>query len=316
MHFDVFNGDADGICALQQLRLTFPRSSSLVTGVKRDISLLRNIDGKVAKSLTVLDISLDTNRDDLMRLLGFGVEVEYFDHHFAGDVPLAPNLRSYIDLDPRQCTSLIVDRFLGGARRIWAVVAAFGDNLHSSAVDAARSLNLTAKQLEQLRHLGEALNYNSYGESEADLHYRPDDLYKVLSRYDDPFEFSACENIVRTLRDAYAEDIGHVRALLPTFANGQCELYLLADLASSRRINGTFANHLVQAHPSKAMAVLTPRRTGGFTVSVRAPLENPKADVLCRSFAGGGGRPMAAGINHLADGEFGEFTTRFVRMFS
>ena len=35
MHFDVFNGDADGICALLQLRQTFP-DSKLVTGVKRD----------------------------------------------------------------------------------------------------------------------------------------------------------------------------------------------------------------------------------------------------------------------------------------
>ena len=33
--FDVFNGDADGICALQQLRLSRPLASTLVTGVKR-----------------------------------------------------------------------------------------------------------------------------------------------------------------------------------------------------------------------------------------------------------------------------------------
>nr|MCS5525096.1 acetyltransferase [Candidatus Poseidoniia archaeon] len=33
-HYDVFNGDADGICALQQLRLARSRTSTLVTGVK------------------------------------------------------------------------------------------------------------------------------------------------------------------------------------------------------------------------------------------------------------------------------------------
>jgi hypothetical protein len=44
-HYDVFNGDADGICALQQLRLAEPGTSVLVTGVKRDIGLLARVDG-------------------------------------------------------------------------------------------------------------------------------------------------------------------------------------------------------------------------------------------------------------------------------
>ncbi|MGB5082223.1 MAG: acetyltransferase, partial [Burkholderiales bacterium] len=35
---DVFNGDADGLCSLRQLRLAEPAESQLVTGVKRDIS--------------------------------------------------------------------------------------------------------------------------------------------------------------------------------------------------------------------------------------------------------------------------------------
>ncbi len=38
--YDVFNGDADGICALHQLRLSEPRASVLITGVKRDIALV------------------------------------------------------------------------------------------------------------------------------------------------------------------------------------------------------------------------------------------------------------------------------------
>ena len=40
-HYDLFNGDADGICALTQYRLAFPAESVLVTGVKRDINLLK-----------------------------------------------------------------------------------------------------------------------------------------------------------------------------------------------------------------------------------------------------------------------------------
>ena len=50
MHYDVFNGDADGIIALLQLRLSkhkpHPKESILVTGVKRDISLLKNVDAE------------------------------------------------------------------------------------------------------------------------------------------------------------------------------------------------------------------------------------------------------------------------------
>ena len=47
MYYDVFNGDADGICALHQLRLAEPRpTAELVTGVKRDIRLLHGLPGR------------------------------------------------------------------------------------------------------------------------------------------------------------------------------------------------------------------------------------------------------------------------------
>ena len=56
--FDVFNGDADGICALIQLRLAEPRDTTLITGVKRDIvetcqKFLHKFDFKVFKFLTI-----------------------------------------------------------------------------------------------------------------------------------------------------------------------------------------------------------------------------------------------------------------------
>ncbi|MGJ8687531.1 MAG: DHH family phosphoesterase, partial [Spongiibacteraceae bacterium] len=53
-HIDVFNGDADGICALLQLRLAAPLDSELVTGVKRDISLLDRVAAGADDQLTVL----------------------------------------------------------------------------------------------------------------------------------------------------------------------------------------------------------------------------------------------------------------------
>ena len=69
MHFDVFNGDADGLCALQQLRLAEPLHSTLVTGPKRDISLLKRVSASAGDHVTVLDISLDKNREALLSLL-------------------------------------------------------------------------------------------------------------------------------------------------------------------------------------------------------------------------------------------------------
>jgi hypothetical protein len=42
-YIDVFNGDADGVCALHQLRLHNPQESRIVTGVKRDTLLLKRI---------------------------------------------------------------------------------------------------------------------------------------------------------------------------------------------------------------------------------------------------------------------------------
>ena len=50
---DIFNGDADGICALTQLRLAEPRDARLVTGVKRDINLMAQVEAQ-AKQITEL----------------------------------------------------------------------------------------------------------------------------------------------------------------------------------------------------------------------------------------------------------------------
>src|SRR5258706_347919 len=84
-HFDVFNGDADGICSLHQLRLDEPCDSTLVTGMKRDIALLESVPAQAGDVVTVLDVSLDRNRDALRSLLDRGAEVRYFDHHYAGE---------------------------------------------------------------------------------------------------------------------------------------------------------------------------------------------------------------------------------------
>ena len=57
-------------------------------------------------------------------------------------------------------------------------------------------------------------------------------------------------------------------------------------------------------------------RSGGYTVSVRAPLARPHgADRLCREFPTGSGRSGAAGINHLTQAQLPEFVRAFERIF-
>ena len=185
-HFDIFNGDADGICAIHQLRLNNPQVSTLVTGVKRDTVLLKNVISVENSVLTVLDISSHTNREFLLQLLKQGNTIHYFDHHFSGKIPESPLFHPHIDINPDVCTSIIVDLFLKGDHRSWAIVASFGDNLHSSALKLADSLNLDAKEIEELREMGELINYNSYGETKEDLYFSPEFLYSAIHPYYDP----------------------------------------------------------------------------------------------------------------------------------
>ena len=56
--YDVFNGDADGICSLVQLRQIEPRDAVLITGIKRDITLLSQVKSGKGNRITVLDISM------------------------------------------------------------------------------------------------------------------------------------------------------------------------------------------------------------------------------------------------------------------
>jgi len=309
--YDIFNGDADGICALHQLRLDEPRDAELVTGVKRDIALVARVDAKAGDSLTVLDVSLRTNTTGVARALQRGASIEYFDHHAAGDVPQHPSFRAHIDTAPDICTSLIVDSHLAGRHRLWAVVAAFGDNLVESAIRAAQPLALDHTELARLHELGEAINYNAYGESIDDLHYHPGDLYQLIAPYRDPRHFIFDEPVFEVLKQAGAEDLARAEEIQPEFANDSAALYVLPDAAWSRRVNGVFSNRLVQAEPQRAHAVLL-TKADGYVVSVRSPRSNPVgAETLCSAFATGGGRQAAAGINRLPQQELVRFANAF-----
>lgn len=315
--FDVFNGDADGICALLQLRLADPLESTLVTGVKRDINLLRRVDAVAGDRVNVLDISLDRNRDDLLRLLAAGVELFYVDHHMAGDIPDHAALKAIINTSPDVCTSLLVNEHLNGRFAPWAVTAAFGDNLVSVAERVGKSVGLSQDQLERLKVLGTCINYNGYGESVGDLHVPPDKLYRSLLTYPNPEDFIADPaSCYEQLLSGYKQDMAQANALRPDYQTDAVAIYILPNETWARRVSGVFGNLLANADPSKAHAVLTINRQGGYQVSVRAPLINKQgADKLCSQFPGGGGRSGAAGINHLPVAQYAEFVAAFQSMY-
>jgi hypothetical protein len=314
--FDVFNGDADGLCALQQLRLEDPRDAVLVTGVKRDIGLLARVPAEAGDEVWALDIALEKNRRALDRLLAAGARVRYFDHHFPGEIPAHPLLEAHIDTTPDRGTSLLVDDYLGGSQRAWAVVGTFGDNFDESARRAAAPLGLTSGQIEALRDLGIYLNYNGYGAEVADLHFPPDALFRRLRPYANPLDFIAIDPAFGLLRDGFNEDMSRARAVAPEFEDPGHRLHLLPAAPWARRAGGVLANELARAAPDQAHALLTRLPAGGFVVSVRAPLTRRQgADDLCRGFPGGGGRPAAAGINELADSDYEAFVAAFLAAF-
>jgi cytochrome oxidase Cu insertion factor (SCO1/SenC/PrrC family) len=316
--FDVFNGDADGICALTQLRNAFPADSNLITGVKRDIQLLDRVSTCPGDSVTVLDISMDKNRDALQRVLKEGAEVFYADHHYAGDIPSHPRLIAMINMAPDICTSMLINQHLEGQFTAWAVVGAFGDNLRKSAIALAKPLGLNEKQLQQLENLGVCINYNGYGAAIEDLHFDPEQLYRLVSPYADPFEFMAgSPETWQKLDTGYQEDMAAAKAIEAEYEADHAAVFILPNASWSRRVSGVFGNELANEYPERAHAVITERKDGGYLISVRAPLNNKVgADEICRGFPTGGGRQAAAGINNLPEAQLGEFVSHFSGWYS
>lgn len=308
-HYDVFNGDADGICALLQLRQAEPRNGELVTGVKRDIQLLDRVDPATAESVTVLDVSLDKNRQPLQGLLDAGVSVFYCDHHFAGDIPDSDHLETLINTAPDVCTSLLVNGRLKGKFAHWAVVGAFGDNLEDSARAAARAAQMDENSVELCKRLGTYINYNGYGAALEDLHFHPAELYQLMSAYAEPAAFvSDAATSFERLEQGYETDMANAAALEPEWSTDHAAVFVLPEAPWARRVSGVYSNSLANASPDRAHAVLTVKRDGGYLVSVRAPLNDKRdADTLCRQFETGGGRAAAAGINLLPESELPRF---------
>jgi len=315
---DIFNGDADGICALTQLRNADPRRSTLITGVKRDIALVGRARVQGGDRVTVLDLSFDKNRDGVLQALEAGAEVFYVDHHFAGDLPDDPRLTTIIDTSPNVCTSMLVNDHLGGKFVEWAVTGAFGDNLKDAARTLAEPLGLREHRLELLDTLGTCINYNGYGSSIDDLHFPPEELFRQIVPFNSPFAFiEEAREVFGRLESGYRDDMASARSIEPTKRNEHIAVFVLPNEAWARRVSGVYSNDLANESPERAHAVLTERSDGTYLVSVRAPLSNKQgADELCRRFPTGGGRAAAAGINALPRTELETFIDALDRAYA
>jgi hypothetical protein len=312
----VFNGDADGLCALQQLRLWGAPQGPLITGVKRDIALLARAQAAAGDRVTVLDVSLDVNRAALLALLEAGVLVRYFDHHFTGEVPKHPGLEAHLDLSPAVCTSLLVDRSLDGQQRRWALVGMFGDSLTDEARALAEASGIAPAAADRLKDLGVAINYNAYGETLEDLHVTPLELAGEMAHFIDPLDFAERSPICRRLADGFHRDMELARELAPARRTKGAVFFTLPDAAWARRASGTLANDLAKQHAGSAVAIVSPKSGGGYLVSVRVPRESSiSAEAFCRTFPTGGGRRTAAGINHLPGEDLQKFADAFESQF-
>ena len=254
--FDVFNGDADGICALLQLRLAAPQDSQFITGVKRDINLLNNVSAKAGDKITVLDVSLDKNRSGLIQALSSGAEVFYVDHHFAGEIPDHKNLTSIINTTSDVCTSILINKHLKGQFIEWAIVGAFGDNLKKTARTLCKTIGLSETEITALENLGTYINYNGYGASLDDLHFTPIDLYQCLINYENPLDFikNDAEDFNK-LKSGYYQDMATAAAVIPEFAKDNVAVFILPNETWARRVSGVYGNDLANQYPDRAHAV-------------------------------------------------------------
>ena len=67
-YFEIINKDAGDIYAIHQILLNNPQVSTLVTGMKRDTLLLKNVISVKNTVHTVLDISSHANSNSLITI--------------------------------------------------------------------------------------------------------------------------------------------------------------------------------------------------------------------------------------------------------
>lgn len=311
MSYLVFNGDADGICAAHQFYLSNQTGYQAITGVKRDISLLKKIENITGSRINVFDIAVEKNLPSLKKLLKANCRILWFDHHISPETPSYPNIEYHIKTDADVNTSLIVSRYLNEPLSRWAIVGLFGDNMNKTAIQLSKSIGLSDSRIQKLERVGKLLNYNAYGSSLDDLLFHPADILRIMKPYDEPFELLRRETLIDELDEGSQKDFRNIEQaewLTPNIVRLPNEKW-------ARRVIGEFAYKLVRDEPDKDFAVLLSMGET-YQVSIRiAANGNKNAGEFCLQFPTGGGREKAAGINVLPEAELAAFIDRFNEYF-
>ena len=271
-----YNGDADGICSMVQWGLVHGIDGHRVTGVKRDIELLKRVHPKSDDEIIVMDISLARNHSRAQELISDGFEISWFDHHLEGE-PIE-GLNSSIDTSSNVCTATIVQKHLE-IESDWAQVALHGDGLsiHSSK--------------PEFKELGELLNYNGYGADLSDLHFHPDELMQLCLQARTPQNFILSPAFEK-LKQGFESDIKQAENI--EMIDGY---YLLPNEAWARRVVGVMAHRINENSEGPHVIAIDKGET--LQISLRG--RNGIGD-LCAMF-GGGGRATAGGIDALPKSE-------------
>ena len=267
-----YNGDADGICSMVQWGLVHGIDGHRVTGVKRDIELLKRVHPKSDDEIIVMDISLARNHSRAQELISDGFEISWFDHHLEGEP--VEGLNSSIDTSSNVCTAPIVQKHLE-TESDWAQVALHGDGLsiHSSK--------------PEFKELGELLNYNGYGADLSDLHFHPDELMLLCLQARTPQNFILSPAFEK-LKQGFESDIKQAENI--EMIDGY---YLLPNEAWARRVVGVMAHRINENSEGPHVIAIDKGET--LQISLRG--RNGIGD-LCAMF-GGGGRATAGGIDAL-----------------
>src|SRR5690606_12172968 len=139
----------------------------------------------------------------------------------------------------------------------------------------AGEAGVAPRDRERLRELGEAINYNAYGECESDVRIAPARLYEKLVRHRHPLHFADAEPIAAELVEARAADLAQALQVTPYWSGEAGSVLILPDAPWSRRVIGSAANEWAQAEPSRAWAVLRDRGDGTLVASVLSLPEAP-----------------------------------------
>jgi hypothetical protein len=125
----------------------------------------------------------------------------------------------------------------------------------------------------------------------------------------DPASFIGQTEILAKLHAGYEEDMSKARRVARGSASG---IVMLPNEPWARRAIGVLINELAQSRPGSALAILSPKASGGFTVSVRVPAGSAlSAAEFCGGFETGGGRKSAGGINYLPESDLDRFAACF-----